>query len=109
MPSDENYAASFHALTGYPPFDYQLEVARLLFDGRNVVLRAPTGAGKTWAVLAPFFSDDWRARPARLIYALPLRTLANGIYREAQTAAGRPRPGSFSVISPIVVSSKFST
>ncbi len=35
----------------------------------------------------------WRARPARLIYALPLRTLANGIYREACGAAatlGKP-------------------
>ncbi|MGH7934312.1 MAG: DEAD/DEAH box helicase, partial [Candidatus Binataceae bacterium] len=87
--SDENYAASFQALTGYPPYDYQKRVARLLFEGRNLVVRAPTGAGKTWAVLAPFFCDGWNAPPARLIYALPLRTLANGIYREARCAAGK--------------------
>jgi CRISPR/Cas system-associated endonuclease/helicase Cas3 len=97
--SDENYAASFQALTGYPPYGYQKRVARLLFEGRNLVVRAPTGAGKTWAVLAPFFCGGWTAPPARLIYALPLRTLANGIYREARTAAaklGKP-------LEPVVV------
>jgi CRISPR-associated endonuclease/helicase Cas3 len=90
---DENYAAFFEALTGYPPYDYQKRVAGLLFEGRNLVIRAPTGAGKTWAVLAPFFHGGWVAPPARLIYALPLRTLANGIYREARIAAmklGKP-------------------
>jgi len=41
-------------------------------------------------VLAPFLSTDgWTARPARIIYALPLRTLAQGIYREAREAASR--------------------
>jgi len=87
--SDENYAASFQALTGYPPYEYQKRIARLLFEGRTLVVRAPTGAGKTWAVLAPFFYGGWTAPPARLIYALPLRTLANGIYREARQAAER--------------------
>jgi CRISPR-associated endonuclease/helicase Cas3 len=87
--SDEIYGASFRALTGYPPYEYQKRVAGHLFEGRNIVVRAPTGAGKTWAVLAPFFCDTWRARPARLIYALPLRTLANGIYREACGAAAK--------------------
>jgi CRISPR-associated endonuclease/helicase Cas3 len=38
--------------------------------------------------MVPFFYPDWRkARPARLIYALPLRTLAQGIYREARATA----------------------
>jgi CRISPR-associated endonuclease/helicase Cas3 len=60
-----------------------------LFEGRNLVVRAPTGAGKTWAVLAPFLCGGWTAQPARLIYALPLRSLANGIYREAREAAGK--------------------
>lgn len=54
-----------------------------------MVLRAPTGAGKTWAVLAPFLYSGWKRRPARMIYALPLRTLAQGVYREAQGAARR--------------------
>src|ERR1700685_2689231 len=84
-----DYEAQFQALTGHPPYEYQFEVARLLFAGRNVIMRAPTGAGKTWAVLAPFFCVEWTARPARLIYALPLRTLANGIYRDACCPAAK--------------------
>lgn len=104
-----DYEERFQKFTGYLPYDYQKRVARLLFEGRNVLLRAPTGAGKTWAVLAPFFCDEWTARPTRLIYALPLRTLANGIYREACRAAktlGKPLEpvidGRREVVSPFV-------
>ncbi len=84
-----SYVEHFRAVTGCSPYDYQLEVARLLFAGRNVLVRAPTGAGKTWAVLAPFLSSEWQVAPTRLIYALPLRTLAQGVYREAREAAAR--------------------
>ncbi len=83
------YAKFFCQLTGYNPFEYQVKVARLLYEGRNIVLRAPTGAGKTWSVLAPFLFPGWEEHPARLIYALPLRTLAQGIYYEACEAATR--------------------
>lgn len=82
-----SYQAFFRQLTSRAPYDYQLRVAQELFLGRNVVLRAPTGSGKTWAVLVPFLFEGWNCRPARLIYALPLRTLAQGVYREAQNAA----------------------
>lgn len=88
----EEYGRFFQNLTGHSPFDYQVKVAGLLGERKNVVLRAPTGAGKTWAVLAPFLffeQEGQGARPARLIYALPLRTLAQGIYREAREAAAR--------------------
>lgn len=87
MFDESAYRGFFRNLTQHEPHDYQVTVARQLMDGRNVVLRAPTGAGKTWAVLAPFFSPAWHRRPARLIYALPLRTLAQGIYREARETA----------------------
>ena len=50
----EEYGRFFQNLTGHSPFDYQVKVAGLLGERKNVVLRAPTGAGKTWAVLAPF-------------------------------------------------------
>ncbi len=83
------YTAFFQRLTGRTPYGYQVHVATELFSGCNVVVRAPTGAGKTWAVLAPFLFEGWERRPGRLIYALPLRTLAQGVYREAREAAGR--------------------
>src|SRR5579885_84367 len=82
------YHRHFRDLSGYSPYEYQVQVAELLFSGRNVLLRAPTGAGKTWSVLAPFFYSDWPTPPSRLIYALPLRTLAQSVYREAREAAG---------------------
>lgn len=88
----EKYCAFFQSLTGYAPFDYQVNVARLLLEGKNILLRAPTGAGKTWAVLAPFFflnRENLPGCPARFIYALPLRTLAQSVYREAREAARR--------------------
>jgi CRISPR-associated endonuclease/helicase Cas3 len=86
---EQLYRRHFEMTTERQPFDYQVEVARLLFGGRNVLLRAPTGAGKTWAVLAPFLFDGWKGRPTRLIYALPLRTLAQGVYEEARKAASK--------------------
>jgi CRISPR-associated endonuclease/helicase Cas3 len=86
---EKPYSEFFRQLTGHAPFDYQVKVARLVSEGRNVVLRAPTGAGKTWAALAPFLFCERDRRPAHLIYALPLRTLAQGIYREAREAVAR--------------------
>ncbi len=83
------YEAFFRHVTDHDPHPYQVEVARRLMEGRSVVLRAPTGAGKTWSVLVPFFYPAWQRRPARLIYALPLRTLAQGIYSEARDMAHR--------------------
>ncbi len=80
---ETRYRLDFHALTGNEPFRYQVDVARKLLQGQHVVLRAPTGAGKTMAVLVPFLRGQWTARPSRLIYALPLRSLAQSIYREA--------------------------
>jgi CRISPR-associated endonuclease/helicase Cas3 len=90
------YRGFFQRLTGRTPYEYQVRVAAELAAGRNVVLRAPTGAGKTWSVLVPFLFAGWERRPGRLIYALPLRTLAQGVYREAQnahSAAARLRHG----------------
>lgn len=87
MFDESAYRAFFRHATKRDAHEYQVKIAQQLMQGRSVVLRAPTGAGKTWSVLVPFFYSDWQRRPARLIYALPLRTLAQGIYREAQEMA----------------------
>lgn len=60
---EQRYREFFRWLTGYSPFDYQVDVWRLLLQGKNVVLRAPTGAGKTWSVLAPFLLPEWKDGP----------------------------------------------
>ena len=73
--------------SGRAPYPYQEKVAAALWDRRNVVLRAPTGSGKTLAVLAPFLLDRHRIGARRLVYALPLRTLAQAIYQTARDLA----------------------
>lgn len=62
---------------------FQQEVYDQITAGRNVILQAPTGAGKTFAALAPFVLGAWGKQngpPARkLIYSLPLRVLAGSL------------------------------
>ena len=69
---------------GLAPYPYQEEVAQHLLDGKNIFLRAPTGSGKTWAAILPYL---WAKKQGiafvdRLIYVLPLRTLATTLYAE---------------------------
>jgi CRISPR-associated endonuclease/helicase Cas3 len=80
----KSYRDQFRELTGTKvPHPYQERVADALFSRRNVLLKAPTGFGKTLSVLVPFVSQPERIGARRLIYCLPLRTLAEGIYEEA--------------------------
>lgn len=61
-------------------YDYQSQTAEALFEGRNVLLRVPTGCGKTWSAVLPFLMPHcWKAPPHRLIYVLPLRTLIESV------------------------------
>lgn len=85
MFNETQYRAFFQQVTKFNAFDYQVRIAALLMENRNVILRAPTGAGKTWAVIVPFLSKVWKHRPSRLIYALPLRTLVQGVYEQARS------------------------
>lgn len=70
------------------PWPFQERVGGHLLRGNNVVLQAPTGAGKTRAALDPFFAnlargyDGATGLPHTGRYAVPLRTLASQFYRE---------------------------
>ena len=79
---DTRYADFFSRLTGKRPYSYQTALAQELFRGNSLILRAPTGSGKTWATVAPFvYSCLTQNRLAdRLIYALPLRSLASNLH-----------------------------
>lgn len=71
--------------TGFAPYRYQLKVAELLLGEKNVILTVPTGAGKTWASVIPFLyaqRTNNLSFPQKMIYSLPLRTLANSIYTD---------------------------
>ena len=61
------------------PYPFQRRVAELLLSGRNVILQAPTGAGKTRAALLPFLEaiEQERDFPRKCLYGVPMRVLAN--------------------------------
>lgn len=75
----------FKSKLGYYPYDYQLRVMEILLSGKNVILSVPTGAGKTWASIIPLLfaleHEDIHF-PKKMIYSLPLRTLANSIQED---------------------------
>jgi CRISPR-associated endonuclease/helicase Cas3 len=85
----EDYKQFFQRLTGFEPNPYQMRVWNALLDGQSVVLRAPTGSGKTWAVVVPFLYALHANDPIadRLLYALPLRSLATSLYDSTEKAA----------------------
>jgi CRISPR-associated endonuclease/helicase Cas3 len=65
------------------PYKHQLEVwERLANNEYPLLLKAPTGSGKTEAVLAPFLNQFLEKRftiAPRLIYTLPMRVLVNSV------------------------------
>lgn len=86
-----SYSQFFKCLVGNDPYPYQERVAELLLQGKSIILRAPTGAGKTWAVVVPYLYSLIQNRPLgdRLIYSLPLRSLATSIHANVISAIKR--------------------
>jgi CRISPR-associated endonuclease/helicase Cas3 len=79
-----DYANEFATVVpGKEPHGYQKRAAEHLFQRRHLILRAPTGAGKTLSVLVPFLVGRGAIGVRGMIYVLPLRTLAEAIYKEA--------------------------
>ncbi len=73
------------------PYPYQERVHQLLMAGKNVIIQAPTGSGKTRAALLPFFhvldryddkSSESSPLPVTCRYAVPMRVLATQFERE---------------------------
>src|SRR6266567_3907234 len=67
------------------PRPFQQRVHDLLLSGKNVILQAPTGAGKTEAALWPFLEDLERGEntlPHTCLYATPMRVLSNQFYQK---------------------------
>ncbi len=61
---------------------------------KNVILQAPTGAGKTRAALLPFLTAQAKGHlfPTKCIYSVPMRVLATQFhhdYRDYVEKAGR--------------------
>ncbi len=74
----------------YDLYAHQERVFELLMQGKNVILQAPTGSGKTRAALTPFYETCGNPNynfPQRCIYSVPMRILANQFHYEANKIA----------------------
>lgn len=79
---------------GWQPFDYQREVWQAFLDGKNGLLNAPTGSGKTFALWMPMLIKWIDEHPQtyieladnglQLLWITPLRALARDIEQALQ-------------------------
>ena len=84
---DEQYWNNqFQGMFEFVPFTFQRKVAQHLLNGRNVILQAPTGAGKTKAALFPFLlaQQENIPFPRKLLYTTPMRVLAKSFHTDFQ-------------------------
>ena len=75
-------------------WQHQQRVSDLLAEGKNVILQAPTGSGKTRAAIDHFLFQlctplNKATFPRRCIYSVPMRVLAKQFYREYQKVVER--------------------
>ncbi len=80
-------------LEKFEPYAFQTNCYENFFLHNSYILNAPTGSGKTWAAITPFIYSwyQWKNSfqsvadyPRKIIYSLPLRTLANSLYQEVK-------------------------
>lgn len=76
----------FKQIFDFSPYLFQKKVSKYILEGNNVILQAPTGAGKTLAAIMPFLvaNEENYDFPSKLIYSLPLRTLVHTIKKDIE-------------------------
>ena len=81
----------FHTLTTHQPYNFQTQTITRILNRQDTILRAPTGSGKTETAIAPFlFAKTLNLDfPNKLIYVVPLRTLANSLRQRAEILIDR--------------------
>ena len=67
-------------------FPFQARAAQAIVDGKNVLVAAPTGAGKT--LVADVAIAEARAEGRRVVYTSPVKALSNQKFRDFRAAYG---------------------
>lgn len=77
----------FKQVTGFTPYMFQKEAIEYLLEGYSLIVRAPTGSGKSEMVLLPFIFEINETLPSQMMYSLPNRTLVESIGERARRYA----------------------
>ncbi len=78
---------TFKEMTGFYPYDFQLESMKALSEDNSLILMAPTGSGKSEVAMIPFILAKNESLPSHMIYSLPTRTLIENLSKRAQIYA----------------------
>ncbi|SMX65985.1 DEAD/DEAH box helicase [Brevibacterium antiquum] len=76
----------FAARTGFELDDFQLEACTQLQEGKDVLVTAPTGAGKT--LIAEFAVELARDEGKRVFYTTPIKALSNQKFNDLMDVHG---------------------
>lgn len=73
----------FKKFTGYNPYNFQIECIEELTQGGSLIVRAPTGSGKSEVAFISFLHSKNEQLPPQMIYSLPTRTLIDNLSNRA--------------------------
>ncbi len=88
---DESRLARFTATLGFALDDFQLRACRSLDEGRDVLVCAPTGSGKT--VVGEFAATLALAGEGKCFYTTPIKALSNQKYSDLAARFGDDHVG----------------
>jgi len=88
---DESRLARFTATLGFALDDFQLRACRALDEGRDVLVCAPTGSGKT--VVGEFAATLALAGEGKCFYTTPIKALSNQKYSDLAARFGDDHVG----------------
>lgn len=88
---DDSRLARFTATLGFALDDFQLRACRALDDGRDVLVCAPTGSGKT--VVGEFAATLALAGEGKCFYTTPIKALSNQKYSDLAARFGDDHVG----------------
>ncbi len=86
-----SFDTAFESIVGKKCYGFQRKAFLALCESRPVIIRAPTGSGKSEAVLFPFLILADGNLPHQMIYSLPTRSLVEDLGKRFQDyAKGKP-------------------
>ncbi len=88
---DHETRSGFVDSHGFEPDEFQHRAFDAVDDGRNVIVAAPTGAGKT--LVAEYAVAVALAKDRRLFYTTPIKALSNQKYHDLVKVHGRDEVG----------------